>query len=84
MIEIRDMAFHPAEAQVNVGDTVIWINRDFVPHTATATGGVWSSPTLGQEESWYWVADGTGRGNYVCDFHPTMEGRLIINDGNLN
>ena len=80
VIEIREMAFHPAEARVSVGDTVIWINQDFVPHTATAEGGTWTSPPLGQGERWSWVAVGAGPQDYRCDFHPTMEGRLTIND----
>lgn len=83
-IEIQDMAFQPAVARVSVGDTVIWINRDFVPHTATSTDGTWASPPLAGQESWYWVVEGTGSTSYACDFHPMMEGRLIINDGNLN
>ena len=31
------MAFHPEVLEVQRGDTVVWINRDIVPHTATAT-----------------------------------------------
>src|SRR5204862_476961 len=41
-VEIRGMEFHPAELTVAVGDTIVWINRDIVPHTATAGGGAGS------------------------------------------
>ena len=37
VVEIRGMAFHPEVLEVRRGDTVVWINRDIVPHTATAT-----------------------------------------------
>ena len=35
VVEIRGMAFHPEALEVRRGDTVVWINRDMVPHTAT-------------------------------------------------
>jgi plastocyanin len=36
-VEIRGMAFHPEVLEIRLGDTVVWTNRDLVPHTATAT-----------------------------------------------
>ena len=39
VVEIRGMAFHPAVLEIHRGDTVVWVNRDFVPHTATGTPG---------------------------------------------
>lgn len=79
LIEIRGMRFVPPEARVSPGDTVIWVNRDLVPHTATARDSTWSSAPLEPEESWSWVVEGSGTKEYTCVFHPTMEGRLNIN-----
>ena len=80
-VEIRGMEFHPAELTVAVGDTVIWINRDIVPHTATATGGgrgTWDTGQLLQGKTGRYVATRAGVARYACAFHPTMRGQLII------
>ncbi len=77
-VEIRDMAFHPTELRVHPGDTIVWINRDFVPHTATSPDSAWTSPPLAQGESWRMVVGGPGVGTYICAFHPVMEASLIV------
>ena len=75
-VEIRGMEFHPAELTVAPGDTVIWINRDIVPHTATAKA--WGTDVLTQGQSGRIVPKGSGRVDYVCNLHPTMHGKLLI------
>lgn len=72
------MEFRPAELTVRVGDTIVWINRDFVPHTATAPDSAWTSPPLAQGDRWKTVASGPEAGHYVCAFHPVMKARLIV------
>ena len=42
-VKISDLAFTPAEITIHVGETVEWVNEDFLDHTATATGGDWVS-----------------------------------------
>lgn len=79
-IEIRDMAFHPAELRVQVDDTIVWVNQDFVPHTATAQDSEWSSPLLAQDENWTMVALRPGSEEYLCDFHPVMTATLTVQD----
>jgi len=78
-VEIRGMKFHPAELPVAVGDTVVWINRDIVPHTATATGRVpWDTGSLPDGGSGRLVPTRAGTLRYSCTFHPTMHGKLIV------
>lgn len=77
-VEIREMAFHPPDLQVSPGDTIVWINRDFVPHTATARDSAWTSPPLARDERWRMVAGAPGTGTYICAFHPVMEARLVV------
>ena len=78
IVEIRDMAFHPAEILVNPGDTLVWVNLDFVPHTATARDSAWTSPPLAQGGRWSMVARTPDAGAYMCAFHPVMEARLTL------
>ena len=78
-VEIRGMEFHPAVLTVSVGDTVVWINRDIVPHSATATGGTkWDTGPLQEGQTGRYVARAVGSARYVCTLHSTMHGKLII------
>ena len=78
-VEIRGMEYHPAALTVAVGDTIVWINRDIVPHTATASGATrWDTGQLVQGQAGRYVARSRGTTRYVCTLHPTMLGKLII------
>jgi plastocyanin len=80
-IEIRAMEFHPAVLEVAKGDTVVWINRDIVPHTATAAAvapPAWDTGTLTAGQSGRYVPGHSGEALYTCTLHPTMRGKLII------
>jgi plastocyanin len=77
-IEIRNFAFAPARLQVAVGDTVVWINRDVVPHTVTDSLARWDSGEIGAGERWTWVASEAGRFSYLCEYHPSMTGTLEV------
>ena len=82
IVEIRGMEFHPAVLTVAVGDSIVWINRDIVPHTATAGGATnWDTGQLVQGQMGRYVARRAGVARYVCTLHPTMRGRLIITKG---
>jgi len=79
VVEIRGMAFHPEALEVRRGDTVVWINRDIVPHAATATRkSGWNTGSLLQGESGRYVPRRKGEEPYFCTLHPTMLGKLII------
>lgn len=78
-VEIRGMAYHPAVLRVAQGDTVAWVNRDLVPHTATATNKpAWSTGNLAQEQSGVYVPSQRGTSTYFCELHPVMQGKLIV------
>lgn len=78
-VQVNDLAFSPAEVSAHVGDTVEWINADFVAHTATARNKDWNVPI---------AANGTGRTvlkhagkiDYYCRFHPNMTGRVSVTE----
>ena len=81
-VEIRGMAFHPETLTVHPGDTVVWVNKDIVPHTATSTsaGASWDTGTLAQGDTGRYVAPQAGSVNYTCTLHPTMRATLIIKE----
>lgn len=79
VVEIRGLAFHPAVLEVAPGDTVVWINRDIVRHTATANGSNgWDTGILAQEDSSRYVPRRIGETPYICTLHPTMRGRVTV------
>jgi plastocyanin len=77
-VEIRGFAYAPVTVEVAAGDTVVWINRDVVPHTATRDGGAWDSGSIGAGQAWRLVAARRGRHPYICVFHPNMRGELVV------
>lgn len=76
-VEMTTLVFTPDPVTVTVGDTVVWINRDLVPHTVSADGTANSGMVLGGE-SYTFVATTPGDIDYVCDYHPTMKGTLRV------
>ena len=74
------MTFEPALVDADVGDTVIWTNRDVVPHTVTSTArsvAKFDSASLAQNAEWSYVVTAPGELTYVCTFHPTMFGTVV-------
>ena len=84
VVKIDGMAFAPASLAVKRGDTVVWENRDVVPHTATATAttgrGPFDSKQIAPGARWSWTAAGTGRQDYLCTIHPNMKAMLEVTE----
>lgn len=78
VVEITGFEFRPSELSVEVGDTVEFVNRDVVPHTATARDGSFDSRRLAADSSWSWVARSAGVVSYTCVLHPSMNGRIEV------
>jgi len=69
-------SYTPARLAVHVGDTVVWVNKDLIPHTATAKGGGFDSKALAAGASFRFTVKAKGATDYACLFHPTMTGRM--------
>lgn len=76
VVKIKNYEFSPANLTVNVGDTVVWKNGDVTPHTATGKGI--DSGSIEAGGSWSFTAKKKGSFSYICTFHPTMKGKLIV------
>ena len=77
-VTIDGTQFQPAELTIKAGDAVIWVNKDPFPHTATSKTGGFDSKTIPAGKRWKYTARKTGEFEYVCAFHPTMKGRLLV------
>jgi plastocyanin len=51
----------PAELTVARGDTVVWSNTDFVPHSTTARNSAWDSKAVEANGSWRFATRDAGR-----------------------
>jgi plastocyanin len=72
--------FEPASLVVAPGDTVVWINKDPFPHTATADSGSFDSGNIDPGHSWRYVPKKAGVFPYTCKLHPTMKGVLRVSE----
>ena len=77
-IAIQGFVYAPASLEVAVGDTVVWTNRDVVPHTVTSESGAFDSGSMAAGATWRYVAVEPGSFPYICGFHPTMKGMLVV------
>ncbi len=51
VVEIKGMSFSPKNINVKAGETIMFINKDGAPHTATANDGSFKTPRLSKGES---------------------------------
>jgi plastocyanin len=80
-VEIRGMQFVPAELTVGAGDTVVWTNRDVMPHTVTADRAAavaFDSQQIASQATWRYEAKVAGVYTYTCTYHPTMRATLTV------
>jgi len=77
-VVVEGMAFVPATLHVKRGDRVVWVNKDLVPHTATAKGRAFDSGRIDSAASWSYVAAQPGTIEYDCAYHPTMTATLVV------
>ena len=79
-VEIDNFIFKPAELTVKAGTTVTWVNRDDVPHTATAKGKspAFDSKALDTDEKFSFTFDKPGVYSYYCKVHTHMTGKVTV------
>jgi plastocyanin len=77
-VNMEGMAFTPEVLTVAAGDTIVWINKDLVAHTATSTAAGFDSKIVDVRKSWRHTVDREGDFDYVCSLHPTMTAKLHV------
>jgi plastocyanin len=77
-VSIVSRAYQPAELMVEAGQTVIWTNRGFGPHTVTAAGGEFDSGRLNAGERFKVTFTTPGAFAYACTIHPSMHGKVSV------
>jgi plastocyanin len=76
-VVIDKMKYGPLPSQLHKGDAVVWMNRDFLRHTVTATDHSFDVdlPAGAKGKT---VMTRTGVIPFVCRYHPGMRGTLVV------
>ena len=75
IVPMANFLFNPKEVVVPVGATVIWVNRDGAPHTATADDGkLFKSDLLSTGQQFKHTFDQVGEFQYYCELHGSAGG----------
>jgi len=75
-VRIVDFSFQPTTLNVTPGTVVTWTNEDSAPHTAT--GDNFDTGMLKQGDSGSVAFDTPGAYDYICTYHPSMEGVVVV------
>jgi plastocyanin len=73
-VVVDKLVFSPAEVNAGVGDTIEWVNKDVLAHTATVKGD-WDVMIPPKKNATF-VIKKAGSVEYYCRFHPNMKGRI--------
>ncbi len=71
-------SYSPNPLDVEIGQTVTWVNDDSVIHTVTSTDGTFDSNILQRAQTFSHTFDREGRYPYYCTLHPTMVGTVSV------
>ena len=76
-VVIDKMKFGPVPPLLHRGDSIIWVNRDFLRHTATAANHSFDVD-LPAGATAKTVLKTAGTIPFVCRYHPGMRGVLKV------
>jgi plastocyanin len=69
-VTVDSVRFSPANLTVNVGDSIVWVNKDILAHTATTVKPGFDSNVIQPGKSWRYTVTKKGEFPYTCSFHP--------------
>jgi plastocyanin len=77
VVVIDKMKFGSVPANISRGDTILWINRDILRHTATAANKSFDVdlPPKTQKRM---IVRASGAIPFTCKYHPGMRGVLKV------
>jgi plastocyanin len=78
-VGVDKLTFAPAQVSAHVGDTIDWVNGDFVAHTATTRKKDWDV-TIPAKGTGHVTLKSARVIEYYCRFHPNMVGHISVAD----
>jgi plastocyanin len=77
-VNIDNFAFTTKELTVKAGMTIVFLNRDDIPHSVVGSNGEFHSKALDTDESFAFTFAKAGSYAYSCGLHPKMQGRIVV------
>jgi plastocyanin len=77
-VNIDNFAFTPKEITVKAGTTIVFRNRDDIPHSVVGGKGEFHSKALDTDESFSFTFAKPGTYEYFCGLHPQMHGKIVV------
>ena len=78
-IKIDNFTFAPAEVTVAPGTTVLWVNRDDIPHTVVSEDKTtFKSKALDTDDKFSYTFTKPGTYLYFCSVHPKMTAKVVV------
>lgn len=75
VLPMANFIFNPQEVVIPIGATVVWVNQDGAPHTATADDGtLFKSDLLSSGQNFRHTFDQAGSFPYFCELHGAAGG----------
>jgi plastocyanin len=78
VVTIEAMRFAPAVLEVGAGDTVVWKNKDPLPHNVVADNKSFHSTDIPADGSWTLRHAKAGAYPYACTLHPGMHATIVV------
>jgi plastocyanin len=79
-VTIDGLKYSPATVEIEVGDTVVWENKDDRQHTVTAEDGSFDSGKLRTGKSYSKTFDKAGKYAYGSDPSPRTKGVVVVKE----
>ncbi|MGH6835186.1 MAG: cupredoxin domain-containing protein [Methylocella sp.] len=77
-VNIDNFAFTPKELTVKAGTTVVFRNRDDIPHLVVGAKGEFHSKALDTDDTFEFTFAKAGTYGYFCGLHPQMQGKIVV------
>jgi plastocyanin len=76
-VSMENLEISPAVVAAKVGDTIEWINKDVLLHSATARNGDFDV-NLPPKKTGSVVLKKAGTVDYYCRYHPNMKATINV------
>ena len=83
-VTIQNNAFVPSTLHVQVGTTVIWVNKDPNTQDVVSDNKMFDSGNLANGQSYNYTFNQTGSYSYHSSIHPSMNGNIVVYNSTNN
>ena len=85
-VQVLDNAFSPSTVNIEVGDTVRWVNpaNNGNPHNVVSDDGLWTPPAIAESWTFEFLFENEGSFGFFCTPHQNqgMRGTVNVTDPN--